>query len=78
MNAKNAAIILTKGFEKVSSCAVEPSQLPPSSNRCSTSDQDTDDSDSEEIFRVKRRSSVKVEKRTVDTTANFKAPEQQV
>ncbi|KAJ8631969.1 hypothetical protein MRB53_025305 [Persea americana] len=77
-NAKNAAIILTKGFEKVSSCAVEPSQLPPSSNRCSTSDQDTDDSDSEEIFRVKRRSSVKVEKRTVDTMANFKAPEQQV
>lgn len=77
MNAKNAAIILTKGFEKVSSCAVEPSQLPPS-HRCSTSDQDTDYSDSEEIFRVKRRSSMKVEKRTVDTMANFKVPEQQV
>lgn len=77
MNAKSAVISLTKGSEKVSSCAVEPSELQ-SSNRCSTSDQDSDDSDSEEIFRVKRRSSVKVEKRTVDAMTNFKASEPQV
>lgn len=40
-------------------------------------DQDNDDSDSE-IFRVKRRSSVKIERRTLDNVMNSKSMEQPV
>lgn len=68
----------TMGSEKVSSGADEPLEFPPSYNRCSTFNQDGENSDSEEIFRVKRRSNMKAEKRTVDSITNMKVPEQQV
>lgn len=74
---QNGGSFCAKGSEKVSSGADELSEFPPS-NRCSTPNPDGDNSDSEEIFRVKRRSNMKAEKRTVDSKTNMKVPEQQV
>ncbi|KAJ8650531.1 hypothetical protein MRB53_003554 [Persea americana] len=74
---QNGVSFCAKGSEKVPSGSDEPSEFPPS-NRCSTSNPDGDNSDSEEIFRVKRRSNMRVEKRTVKGIKNMKVPEQQV
>lgn len=78
MSSNDTVILSTKGSGKVSGAADKPSESLPSYNRSSTTNQYSDNSDSEEIFRVKRRSTVKVEKRTVERKDNLKVPQHQV
>ncbi|XP_058085688.1 lysine-specific demethylase JMJ13-like isoform X2 [Magnolia sinica] len=90
VNVNNTMTSSAKGSEKVSASGHESSQSSLSYNSCLSTDhgsshvvqvipavdQYSEDSDSE-MFRVKRRSTVKVEKRTVNSIINSKATEQQ-
>ncbi|XP_077234939.1 lysine-specific demethylase JMJ13-like [Tasmannia lanceolata] len=90
-DSNNGKTFPTKGSETVPTYAHDSSQPSTSYTKCSSANQDcssgaqvkptgaqySDDSDTE-IFRVKRRSTVKVGKRTLENIPNLKVPEQQV
>ncbi|XP_077244797.1 lysine-specific demethylase JMJ13-like [Tasmannia lanceolata] len=91
LNVNKGKIFPTKSSVKVSGSAPDSSQPSSSYNKHSTTNQDSssgvqampivaqdsDDSDSE-IFRVKRRATMNVEKRPLDNISTSKFPEQQV